>query len=45
MSRSSMIIQVNVVLNRTIANSDSHFDNLCNSHMIIINKNIIVMAL
>ena len=40
-----MIIQVNVVLNRTIANSDWHFDNLCNSHMIIINKNIIVMAL
>ena len=33
-SRLSLIVRVNVVLNRTVvANSDWHFDNLCGSHL------------
>ena len=29
----SMIVRVNVVLNRTVVDSDSRFDNLCGSHL------------
>ena len=32
-SRLSMIVRVNVVLNRTVVNSDRRFDNLCGSHL------------
>ena len=32
-SRLSMIIRVNVVLNRTVVDSDWRFDNLCGSHL------------
>ena len=32
LSRLSMIVQVNVVLNKTVVDSDWRFDNLCGSH-------------
>ena len=33
-SRLSLIVQVNVVLNSTVVvDGDSHFDNLCSSHL------------
>ena len=33
-SKLSMIVRVNVVLNRTVVvDSDSHFNNLCSSHL------------
>ena len=32
-SRLSMIVRVNIVLNRTVDDSDWHFDNLCGSHL------------
>ena len=32
-SRLSLIVWVNVVLNRTLVDSDWHFDNLCGSHL------------
>ena len=28
-----MIVWVNVVLNRTVVDSNSHFDNVCGSHL------------
>ena len=31
--RLSMIVRVNVVLNRTVVDSDCGFDNLCGSHL------------
>ena len=32
-SRLSMIVRLNVVLNRTVVNSVGRFDNLCGSHL------------
>ena len=32
-SRLSMIVRINVVLNRTVADSNRRFDNLCGSHL------------
>ena len=32
-SRLSVIVRVNVVLNRTVFDSDPRFDNLCGSHL------------
>ena len=29
----SMIVRVNVVLNKTVVDSDSRFDNMCGSHL------------
>lgn len=32
-SRLSMIVQVNILLNRSVVDSDSHFNNLHSSHL------------
>ena len=38
LSRLSIILRVNIVLNRTVVDSDGRFDNLCGSQLTVLNS-------